>query len=73
MDVFIAVVVTLIVAYVVTRYLYNRKLDQLDIRHKREYERAFTDGYDGGYESGYEQRKRDESRERAEKSIPKKN
>jgi hypothetical protein len=73
MDTFIAVVVTLIVAYVVTRYFHNRETTKLIKRQERELDLAFARAFDDGYATGYEQRKLDESRERIEKTLPKKN
>lgn len=71
MDVLIAVVVTLIVAYLTTRYIYNRKIDQLTTRQNRELDLAFSRAFDDGYAAGHAQGRIDESRERIERNRTK--
>lgn len=71
MDVLIAVVVTLLVAYVVIRYLYKRETDKLVKRQKRELDLAFALAFDDGYAAGHQQGRLDEDRERHERNLPK--
>ena len=71
MDVLIAVVVTLFVTFVATRYIYNRQIDQLVSRQNRELDLAFSRAYDDGYAAGHEQGRRAESLERIERNRTK--